>query len=231
MQSINVLLIEDETRIREMIKDYLENEGFQVLEAENGSVGLEKFKASEISIIILDVMLPGIDGWTVCKEIRKNSNVPIIMLTARSEEYDKLFGFELGADDYLTKPFSPKELVARMKAVLKRGKEIGGIGNNPSIFEYRDLLVNLDSRKVTLSGETVAMTPKEFELLSFLVRHPEKVFTREQLLNKVWGYEFGGDYRTVDTHIKMLRESLKGYRNIIVTVWGVGYKLEVEVLK
>lgn len=231
MQSVNVLLIEDETRIREMIKDYLENEGFQVFEAENGAVGLEKFKASVHSIIILDVMLPGIDGWTVCKEIRKSSNVPIIMLTARSEEYDKLFGFELGADDYLTKPFSPKELVARMKAVLKRGKEIGGVGSNSSLFEYKDLLVNLDSRKVTINGETIAMTPKEFELLSFLVRNPEKVFTREQLLNKVWGYEFGGDYRTVDTHIKMLRESLKSYRSIIVTVWSVGYKLEIEAIK
>lgn len=228
MQSVNVLLIEDETRIREMIKDYLENENFQVAEAENGFEGLEKFKATKFTMIILDVMLPGIDGWTVCKEIRKSSDVPIIMLTARSEEYDKLFGFELGADDYLTKPFSPKELVARMKAVLKRGKGIGGIGNNSSLFEYKNLIINLDSRKVTISGETVGMTPKEFDLLSFLVKNPEKVFTREQLLNKVWGYEFGGDYRTVDTHVKMLRESLKLYRSIIVTVWSVGYKFEIN---
>lgn len=228
MQNINVLLIEDETRIREMIKYYLENEGFQVTEAENGSIGLEKFNATEFTIIILDVMLPGIDGWTVCREIRKNSEIPIIMLTARSEEYDKLFGFELGADDYLTKPFSPKELVARMKAVLKRGKGKDVTGNNSSIFEYRDLFINLDSRKVTISGETVGMTPKEFDLLSFLVKNPEKVFTREQLLNKVWGYEFGGDYRTVDTHVKMLRESIKSYRNLIVTVWSVGYKFEIN---
>lgn len=226
MQSVNVLLIEDETRIREMVKDYLENEGFQVVEAEDGFVGLEKFKAAKFTIILLDVMLPGIDGWTVCREIRKSSDVPIIMLTARSEEYDKLFGFELGADDYLTKPFSPKELVARMKAVLKRGK--GSIENNSSLFEYKDLHINLDSRKVTISGETVGMTPKEFDLLSFLVKNPEKVFTREQLLNKVWGYEFGGDYRTVDTHVKMLRESLKPYRSIIVTVWSVGYKFEIN---
>ena len=228
MQRINVLLIEDEIRIREMIKDYLESEDFKVVEAENGSEGLEKFRTAEFAIIILDVMLPGIDGWTVCKEIRKSSDIPIIMLTARSEEYDKLFGFELGADDYLTKPFSPKELVARMKAVLKRGKEIGGIGSNSSQFEYKDLFINLDSRKVTISGETIGMTPKEFDLLSFLVKNPEKVFTREQLLNKVWGYEFGGDYRTVDTHVKMLRESLKVYRNIIVTVWSVGYKFEIN---
>jgi DNA-binding response OmpR family regulator len=227
MKSVNVLLIEDEIRIREMIMDYLENEGFQVAEAENGSEGLEKFKATEFNIIILDVMLPGIDGWTVCKEIRKSSDVPIIMLTARSQEYDKLFGFELGADDYLTKPFSPKELVARMKAVLKRGKGQGSIEKNSSLFEYKDLLINLDSRKVTIGGETVGMTPKEFELLCFLVKNPEKVFTREQLLNKVWGYEFGGDYRTVDTHVKMLRESLKIYRSLIVTVWSVGYKFEI----
>jgi DNA-binding response OmpR family regulator len=228
MQNIKVLLIEDENRIREMIKDYLESEGFQVTEAENGTVGLEKFHSSEYTIIVLDVMLPGIDGWTVCREIRKSSEIPIIMLTARSEEYDKLFGFELGADDYLTKPFSPKELVARMKAVLKRGKGISGIGNNASTFEYKDLWINLDSRKVTINGETVDMTPKEFDLLSFLVKNPEKVFTREQLLNRVWGYEFGGDYRTIDTHIKMLRESLKQYRSIIVTVWGVGYKFEIN---
>jgi DNA-binding response OmpR family regulator len=228
MQNINVLLIEDETRIREMVKYYLENEGFKVTEAENGSIGLEKFNAAEFTIIILDVMLPGIDGWTVCREIRKSSEIPIIMLTARSEEYDKLFGFELGADDYLTKPFSPKELVARMKAVLKRGKGKDAIGNNSSLFEYKDLLINLDSRKVTISGKIVGMTPKEFDLLSFLVKNPEKVFTREQLLNKVWGYEFGGDYRTVDTHVKMLRESLKSYRNLIVTVWSVGYKFEIN---
>lgn len=224
MQNTNVLLIEDEGRIREMVKDYFENEGFKVTEAENGYDGLEKFNTAEFTIIVLDVMLPGIDGWTVLREIRKNSEIPVIMLTARSEEYDKLFGFELGADDYLTKPFSPKELVARMKAVLKRGK---GTGNESSLFTYEDLVINLDSRKVTIEGKTVDMTPKEFDLLSFFVKNPEKVFTREQLLNRVWSYEFGGDYRTVDTHVKMLRESLKQYRSLLVTVWGVGYKFEI----
>ncbi|MDF2839232.1 MAG: two component transcriptional regulator, winged helix family [Clostridia bacterium] len=226
MQKMKVLLIEDEARIREMIKDYLENEGFQVVEAENGTVGLEKFYEASYSIILLDVMLPGIDGWTVCREIRSSSEVPIIMLTARGEEYDKLFGFELGADDYLTKPFSPKELVARMRAVLKRGT--GTIArNDKSIFEFEDLWINMESRKVTLNGVIVNMTPKEFDLLCFFINNPDKVFTREHLLNRVWGYEFGGDCRTVDTHIKMLRESLKQYRNIIVTVWGVGYKFEI----
>jgi DNA-binding response OmpR family regulator len=226
MQNVKVLLIEDEDRIREMVKDYLENEGFLVEEADNGTLGLEKFKAGNYSIIILDVMLPCVDGWTVCREIRNSSDVPIIMLTARGEEYDKLFGFELGADDYLTKPFSPKELVARMKAVLKRGKSSQS-GSEKSIFEYQGLWINMDSRKVTIDGETVDMTPKEFDLLSFFVSNPDKVFTREHLLSKVWGYEFGGDYRTVDTHVKMLRESLKRYRSIIVTVWGVGYKFEI----
>jgi DNA-binding response OmpR family regulator len=226
MQKMKVLLIEDEARIREMIKDYLENEGFQVVEAENGTVGLEKFYEASYSIILLDVMLPGIDGWTVCREIRSSSEVPIIMLTARGEEYDKLFGFELGADDYLTKPFSPKELVARMRAVLKRGTGTTA-RNDKSIFEFEDLWINMESRKVTLNGVIVNMTPKEFDLLCFFVNNPDKVFTREHLLNRVWGYEFGGDCRTVDTHIKMLRESLKQYRNIIVTVWGVGYKFEI----
>lgn len=225
MQNQSVLLIEDENRIREMVRDYLENEGFAVDEADSGTDGLEKFRENEYAIILLDVMLPGLDGWTVCREIRRTSEVPIIMLTARGEEYDKLFGFELGADDYLTKPFSPKELVARMKAVLKRGK--GGGAGAKAMFEYQSLMINLDSRKVTIDGVQVDMTPKEFDLLSFFVQNSDKVFTRELLLNKVWGYEFGGDYRTVDTHVKMLRESLKQYRSLIVTVWGVGYKFEI----
>lgn len=226
MQEFKVLIVEDESRIREMVKEYLENEGFQVDEAENGNIGLEKFKEEKYSIILLDVMLPGIDGWTVCREIRRNSDIPIIMLTARGEEYDKLFGFELGADDYVAKPFSPRELAARIKAVLKRGK-IAGSGTDGAMFEYKSLSVNLDSRKATIDGVMADMTPKEFDLLSFFIKNPDKVFTREQLLNKVWGYEFGGDYRTVDTHVKMLRESLKEYRSLIVTVWGVGYKFEI----
>jgi DNA-binding response OmpR family regulator len=226
MKEVKVLVIEDESRIREMVRDYLENEGFQVDEAENGNAGLEKFKEEKYSIVLLDVMMPGIDGWSVCREIRRSSDVPIIMLTARGEEYDKLFGFELGADDYVSKPFSPKELVARIKAVLKRGK-ITASGPAGAAFEHKTLNVNLDSRKTTIDGAIVEMTPKEFDLLSFFIKNPDKVFTREQLLNKVWGYEFGGDYRTVDTHVKMLRESLKEYRSLIITVWGVGYKFEI----
>lgn len=226
MQKVKVLIIEDESRIREMLREYLENADFQVAEAENGIHGLEKFKEEQYNIILLDVMLPDIDGWSVCREIRRNSDIPIIMLTARGEEYDKLFGFELGADDYITKPFSPNELVARMRAVLKRGKDTSS-GTDKVIFQHKALSVNLDARKVILESSIVDMTPKEFDLFSFFIKNPDRVFTREQLLNKVWGYEFGGDDRTVDTHIKMLRESLKEYRSLIVTVWGVGYKFEV----
>ncbi len=226
MQKVKVLIIEDETRIREMLREYLENVDFQVVGVENGMLGLEKLKEEQYSIILLDVMLPDIDGWSVCREIRRSSDVPIIMLTARGEEYDKLFGFELGADDYITKPFSPNELVARMKAILKRGKGTS-LGADKSLFQYKALSVNLDSRKVILDSSIVDMTPKEFDLFSFFIKNTDRVFTREQLLSKVWGYEFGGDYRTVDTHIKMLRESLKEYRSLIVTVWGVGYKFEL----
>ncbi len=226
MQKVKVLIIEDEARIREMLREYLENVDFQVVGVENGMLGLEKFIEEQYNIILLDVMLPDIDGWSVCREIRRSSDVAIIMLTARGEEYDKLFGFELGADDYITKPFSPNELVARMRAILKRGKDTS-LGTDKSIFQYKALSVNLDSRKVILDSSIVNMTPKEFDLFSFFIKNPDRVFTREQLLSKVWGYEFGGDDRTVDTHIKMLRESLKEYRSLIVTVWGVGYKFEL----
>lgn len=226
MPNERILVIEDEDRIREMLKEYLENEGFRVTEAADGAEGIEKFKSYEFDMILLDVMLPKVDGWSVCREVRRTSAIPIVMLTARGEEYDRLFGFELGVDDYLVKPFSPKELVARMKAVLRRSA--GALKNaSTDIFEYKELIVNIGARKVTLSGRNIDMTPKEFDLLSFFVNNRDRVFTREQLLDKVWGYEFGGDYRTVDTHVKMLRESLGEYRSLIVTAWGVGYKFEI----
>ncbi|HWR62538.1 MAG TPA: response regulator transcription factor [Clostridia bacterium] len=226
MSDERILIIEDEERIREMLKEYLENEGFGITEAADGAEGLEKFKGMEFEMIILDVMLPKVDGWSVCREIRRTSAIPIMMLTARGEEYDRLFGFELGVDDYIVKPFSPRELVARMKAVLRRS---AGASKNISadIFEYKELFVNIGARKVTIAGKNIDMTPKEFDLLSFFVNNRDRVFTREQLLDKVWGYEFGGDYRTVDTHVKMLRESLGEYRSLVVTAWGVGYKFEM----
>lgn len=225
MANEKILIIEDENRIREMVKEYLENEGFQVSEAVDGADGLEKFKESEYDMILLDVMLPKVDGWSVCREIRRSSSLPVIMMTARGEEYDRLFGFELGVDDYIVKPFSPKELVARIKAVLRRSG-CQGKGAPGELFEYKELSVNIGARRVTIAGKKIDMTPKEFDLLSFFVKNTDRVFTREQLLDRVWGYEFGGDYRTVDTHIKMLRESLGEYRRLIVTAWGVGYKFE-----
>lgn len=227
MISSKILVIEDDKRIREMIKEYLENSDYEVIEAADGNEGLEKFSIDDYSIVLLDVMLPTIDGWSVLREIRKKSEVPVIMVTARGEEYDKLFGFDLGADDYIVKPFSPKELLARIKAIIKRSRKVLGLSSEGQIFIYKDLKVNFESRKVNISEISVDMTPKEFDLLAFLIQNPEKVFTREQLLDKVWGYEFAGELRTVDTHVKMLRESLKHYRNLIVTVWGVGYKFEI----
>ncbi|HOR85506.1 MAG TPA: response regulator transcription factor [Bacillota bacterium] len=228
MAGEKILLVEDEDRIREMIKEYLENEGFIVTEAIDGADALEKFKSFEYDMMVLDVMLPRVDGWSVCREVRRTSSIPMLMLTARGEEYDRLFGFELGVDDYIVKPFSPKELVARMKAVLKRSRNAAGNGFSAELFEYKGLSVNISSRRVAIDGKNIDMTPKEFDLISFFVKNRDRVFTREQLLNQVWGYEFGGDYRTVDTHIKMLRESLGEYRGLIVTVWGVGYRFETE---
>ena len=225
MGNIEILIVEDESRIRQMIKEYLENEGYTIDEAGDGVEGLEKMKSKSYSLALLDVMLPKIDGWSVLREIRRSSDLPVVMLTARGEEYDKLFGFELGVDDYITKPFSPKELAARVKAVLRRSGNAVRVKSN--IFEYETLLVNTDSRNVIIDGKKVDMTPKEFELLNFFIANQNKVFTRDQLLNKVWGYEYPGDDRTVDTHIKMLRENLKKYRSLIVTVWGVGYKFEL----
>jgi DNA-binding response OmpR family regulator len=186
---------------------------------------LNMFKSNAVDIVVLDVMLPEIDGWTVCREIRRSSNVPIILLTARGEEFDKLFGFELGADDYIVKPFSPKELVARIKALLRRADN----RNSDAIHHLQvgEIVINRLSREVTIENQLVNLTNKEYELLYFLATNPKIVFNREQLLLKVWGYEQYGDPRTVDTHIKKLREKLGPYSNYITTIWGVGYKLEV----
>ena len=223
-----ILIVEDEIRLREMVKEYLENEDFEIFEAGDGVEAMEKFKEFNPDLVLLDIMLPKIDGWSVLKELRKISETPVVMMTARGEEYDKLFGFELGVDDYVVKPFSLKELTARVRAVLRRFA--GRIEHHNNIYEFDTLSINLDSRKVVLDEKNVSMTPKEFDLLSFLIQHQDKVYTREQLLDKIWGYEFGGDYRTVDTHIKMLRESMGSYRSLVVTVWGVGYKFEVDNL-
>lgn len=226
MEGINLLIVDDEPGIRDLIKEYIYDDAFEVDEASDGIEALNMFKKKSYNLIILDVMMPKMDGWSVCREIRKTSRVPIIMLTARGEEYDKLFGFELGVDDYVVKPFSPKELLARMKAVLSRSMPDSSKQQTNQIV-LDELIINFDGRSVDLSGERLNLTPKEYDLLKFFVENQNKVFTRDQLLNLVWGYDFMGDDRTVDTHVKMLRESLRQYRKWIVTVWGVGYKFEV----
>jgi DNA-binding response OmpR family regulator len=227
MDNARILLVDDEERIRDMIKEYTSLEGYDIDEASNGLEALELFKQHKYSLIILDVMMPKIDGFTVCREIRKTSNVPVIMLTARGEEYDKLFGFELGVDDYIIKPFSPKELLARMKAIIRRSSSGDLEAKKENTVTLEGLVVDFDSRNTYVNGNIVTLTPKEYSLLTFFIKNPNRVFSREQLLNEVWGYDFIGDDRTVDTHIKMLRVSIKEYRKFIVTVWGTGYKFEV----
>ncbi|MBP6143863.1 MAG: response regulator transcription factor [Proteocatella sp.] len=219
-----VLVIDDEKSIRDIIGEYLTEEGFEFVEAPDGIRGLEIFRSVSPDLVILDVMMPKMDGWKVCREIRSESVTPVIMLTARGEEYDKLFGFELGADDYMVKPFSPRELIARVKAVLSRGSV--NERKDHEIIEIEDLRIDFDARSIYLGEEHLNLTPKEYDLLSFFVKNSGRVFSREQLLNQVWGYEFVGDARTVDTHVKMLRENLRHHRNWIVTSWGVGYKFE-----
>ena len=219
-------MVDDEERIREMIREYTSLEGFEMDEAADGVEALNQIKKQEYQLVILDVMMPKMDGWTVCREIRKFSQVPIIMLTARGEEYDKLFGFELGVDDYMVKPFSPKELLARMKAIIRRNTKAEQKDDQNDKIEIEGLTIEFNARNVYVDGNAINLTPKEYELLIFFVRNPNRVFSRDQLLNSVWGYDFIGDDRTVDTHVKLLRESLGNYRKFIVTVWGTGYKFE-----
>lgn len=216
-----VLVIEDEEGMRDILKTYLENNDYKVYFAEDGKTGINIFKNNSIDIVLLDVMLPDISGWNVLKTIRETSKVPVMMITARSEEYDRLLGFDLGADDYVVKPFSPREVVARIKAILSRSN----CKEPNSIISYSSITIDLDSRDVYVDNKKIELTPKEFDLLSLLAKNIGKVVTREKCLNNVWGYEFYGDLRTVDTHIKQLREKLGEKRDLIKTVWGYGYKL------
>ncbi|SHH61634.1 DNA-binding response regulator, OmpR family, contains REC and winged-helix (wHTH) domain [Caloranaerobacter azorensis DSM 13643] len=224
MDNIKILIVEDEDRMRRLIRDYLKKEGYTVIEAEDGKLALEKFFNDDIDLVILDIMLPEYDGWTVMREIRKKSNVPIIILTARSEESDELFGFELGADEYVTKPFSPKVLVARVKALLRRSN----IFSEKDILKIGSLELDLNGHRVFNDGIEIKLTPKEYELLVYMAKNKGKALSRETILNGVWGYDYYGDLRTVDTHIKRLRLKLKGNSDIIETVRGVGYRLEVK---
>jgi len=231
MKIVSLLVVDDEIKIRELVKAYLQKEGFQADEAENGHEALERVNAQHYDAIIMDLMMPGMDGLELCREIRKSSDVPIIMLTARGEEIDRILGLELGADDYIVKPFSPRELVARVKAILRRIKKVEPASNEHVLFEGGGMIINDETRQVTVVGQLVNLTPKEYELLSCLARHPGRVFTREQLLKQVWGYDFYGEARTVDTHITRLREKISrinGDYQYVSTVWGMGYKFEVK---
>jgi DNA-binding response OmpR family regulator len=224
---LKILVIDDDVNICELIRLYLEKEGYDVVSAYNGIKAIEMFKSYAPNIVILDIMLPGADGWQVCREIRKVSSIPIIMLTAKGETFDKVLGLELGADDYMVKPFEPKELVARVKAVLRRYEHKA---SDVQEIVYPNLVINKTNYSVKLFGNDLELPPKELELLFFLASNSNKVFTREQLLEQVWGFDFYGDSRTVDVHIKRLREKIdiEDQRWQLKTVWGVGYKFEVK---
>lgn len=219
-----ILVVDDEEKIREVIKTYAEFEGHTVVEAIDGIDAVEKAREQDFDVIVMDIMMPRLDGFSAYKEIKKNKNIPVLMLSARGEEYDKLFGFEIGIDDYVVKPFSPKELMARLNVIVTRNQKL----NDNRVMEFEGLKIDLDGRSVSVDGERVDLTPKEYDLLTYLAKNKNIALSREQLLNQVWGYDFYGDDRTVDTHIKMLRNSIKQYRRFIVTVRGVGYKFEED---
>ena len=214
-----ILVVDDEQGIRDVMREYLELDGNTVEEAVDGMDAIRKAKATDPDLILMDVMMPKLDGYSAVKEIKKDKNIPVIMLSARTEEYDKLFGFEIGADDYVTKPFSPKEVVARIAAVLRRGKA------DPNKIVSDGLEIDIAGRSLKVDGKKVFLTPREYDLFFYLVRNEGVVVTRETLVQDVWGYDFIGDARTVDTHIKMLRANLGKYRDKIVTLRGSGYKL------
>ena len=228
MSMLKILLVDDDPNIRQLVNLYLEKEGFEVAMATRGDEALRMFKESPPNLMLLDVMLPGMDGWQVCREVRKTSNIPIIMLTAKDETFDKVLGLELGADDYVVKPFEMKELVARIKAVSRRFQAADAPDKE---LVFPGLVININQYTVKFMGKDLEMPPKELELLYFLASHPGQVFTREQLLEQVWGYDYFGDSRTVDVHVKRLREKLNEGESLgwlIKTVWGVGYKFEVK---
>lgn len=228
MSMLKILLVDDDPNIRQLVNLYLQKECFEVTMAERGDEALKLFKTSPPNLMLLDIMLPGMDGWQVCREVRKISNIPIIMLTAKDETFDKVLGLELGADDYVVKPFDMKELVARIKAVSRRFQAADAPDKE---LVFPGLTISINQYTVMYMGKELEMPPKELELLYFLASHPGMVFTREQLLEQVWGYDYFGDSRTVDVHVKRLREKLTEGEKLgwmIKTVWGVGYKFEVK---
>jgi len=219
-----ILIADDEQKIREVLREYAEFEGHEAAEAVDGMQAVELAKSGGFDIVILDVMMPKIDGFSACKEIKKSVKTPVLMLSARGEEYDKLFGFETGADDYVVKPFSPKEVMARVNAIIKRNSPQRGTESSTAVFG--GLEIDFAAREVRADGVKVNLTPKEYELLFYLVRNKNLALSRDKLLSDVWGYDFFGDDRTIDTHIKMLRNNLGEYRKYIVTLRGMGYKFE-----
>ncbi|ANC18413.1 transcriptional regulator [Bacillus cereus] len=223
MNKYRVLVVDDESDMRQLVGMYLDNFGYEWGEAENGKEALKKLETDHYDFVVLDIMMPEMDGLSVCKEIRKTSDVPIIFLTAKGEEWNRVNGLRMGADDYIVKPFSPGELVARMEAVLRRYTK----QEQQQEIQFGPILINEKSRRIEADGELISLTVKEFDLLYFLCQHTGQVFSREQLLEKVWGYDYAGSTRTVDTHVKTMRLKLGESGNYIQTVWGVGYKFEV----
>lgn len=221
-----ILIVDDEARIREIIKKYAIFEGHEVSEAGDGMQAIQICKEKEFDIIIMDVMMPELDGFSACKEIRKFRNTPILMLSARGEEYDKIHGFELGIDDYVVKPFSPKELMMRVHAIIKRSAGAGSDENKKEIVNFEGLTIDFTGRLVYINDVKVDMSPKEYDLLFYMVKNRGIALTRDKIISDVWGYDFFGDDRTLDTHIKLLRKSLGNYSNYIVTLRGVGYRFE-----
>lgn len=225
---IKLLIVDDETSIREVIKNYAEFEGYFVSEASDGMEAVNICKTQDFDAIIMDVMMPKLDGFSACKEIRKHKDIPVLMLSARGEEYDKLFGFEIGVDDYVVKPFSPKEVMARIKVMLNRNVSRDKVVILNEKLKFDGLEIDFAGRNVYVDGQKVELTRIEYDLLIYLVKNRNIALSREKLLNDVWGYDFTGDDRTVDTHIKMLRNSIGKYRNFIETLRGVGYKFQAD---
>ncbi len=224
MDTVKILVVDDESRMRKLVKDFLAKSNYEVIEAANGEEAVDLFmQHKDIALIILDVMMPLMDGWEVCKEIRRDSKVPIIMLTAKADEHDELRGFELGVDEYISKPFSPKILVARVEAILRRTSNISG----EDILQAGDIVMNIAAHSVEVCGNTVELTYKEFELLNYFFVNQKIALSREKILNNVWNYDYFGDARTIDTHVKKLRSKLGSCGDYIKTIWGKGYKFEV----
>lgn len=223
MERLKILVVDDEVRMRKLVKDFLVKSGYEVLEAGDGNKAVDIFfEEKDIVLVILDVMMPVMDGWETCREIRSYSKVPIIMLTAKADEKDELLGFQLGVDEYISKPFSPKILVARVEAILRRTNQLG----EETLLEASGIVVNKNAHSVTIDGEAIDLSFKEFELLVYFMENKGIALSREKILNSVWDYDYFGDARTIDTHVKKLRSKLKGKGNIIKTIWGIGYKLE-----